>query len=110
MIRYLGTLKSYVRNKARPEGSIAEAYLADECMTFCSRYLEGFETKFNRPSRNDERVNVEEHSNLTAESILFPRVGRPIGKPTNYILNDLEKVQAHRYVLFNCPDVVPFLK
>ncbi|XP_075100759.1 uncharacterized protein LOC142176620 isoform X2 [Nicotiana tabacum] len=39
--RYLGTLKSYVRNCACPEGSIAEAYIANECMTFCSRYLEG---------------------------------------------------------------------
>lgn len=98
-----------MRNKARPEGSIAEAYLADECMSFCSRYIEGFETKFNRPSRNDDKVKVE-HSNLAVESILFPRVGRPIGKPTNYILNNLEKVQAHRYVLFNCPDVAPFLR
>ncbi|XP_071712837.1 uncharacterized protein [Rutidosis leptorrhynchoides] len=28
--RYLATLKSYVRNKSKPEGSIAEGYLADE--------------------------------------------------------------------------------
>ncbi|XP_052159498.1 uncharacterized protein LOC127777020 [Oryza glaberrima] len=48
--RYLNVLKSYVRNKAHPEGCIAEAYLADECMTFCSRYIEGFETKHNQPS------------------------------------------------------------
>nr|XP_018632514.1 uncharacterized protein LOC108948185 [Nicotiana tomentosiformis] len=27
--RYLGTLKSYVRNRACPEGSIAEAYIAN---------------------------------------------------------------------------------
>lgn len=47
LCRYLSVLKSYVRNKAHPEGCIAEAYLADECMTFCSRYIEGFETKHN---------------------------------------------------------------
>ncbi|KAH7835951.1 hypothetical protein Vadar_031397 [Vaccinium darrowii] len=35
--RYLMTLKSYVRNRARPEGSIAEGYFVEECMTFCSR-------------------------------------------------------------------------
>ncbi|XP_021721143.1 uncharacterized protein LOC110688702 isoform X2 [Chenopodium quinoa] len=35
--RYIQTLKSYVRNRAHPEGSIAEGYLADECLTFCSR-------------------------------------------------------------------------
>ena len=37
--RYLGKLKSYVRNRNRPEGSIAEGYLAEECVTFCSRFL-----------------------------------------------------------------------
>uniref|UniRef100_A0A803MV00 DUF4218 domain-containing protein n=1 Tax=Chenopodium quinoa TaxID=63459 RepID=A0A803MV00_CHEQI len=35
--KYIQTLKSYVRNRAHPEGSIAEGYLADECLTFCSR-------------------------------------------------------------------------
>jgi len=31
--RYLRRLKSYVRNKARPEGCIAEAYIPQECVT-----------------------------------------------------------------------------
>ncbi|XP_071726413.1 uncharacterized protein [Rutidosis leptorrhynchoides] len=35
--RYLGTIKSYVRNKSKHEGSIAEGYLAEECLSFCSR-------------------------------------------------------------------------
>ncbi|CAN6547389.1 unnamed protein product [Malus baccata var. baccata] len=52
--RYLHKLKSYVRNKARPEGSIAEGYLGDECITFCSRYLHRVETKFNQRDRNDD--------------------------------------------------------
>ncbi|KAD5318213.1 hypothetical protein E3N88_18159 [Mikania micrantha] len=50
--RYMKKLKAYVRNKARPEGSIAEGYVADEALTFCSMYLEGMQTKFNRPDRN----------------------------------------------------------
>ncbi|KAK7262930.1 hypothetical protein RJT34_30511 [Clitoria ternatea] len=37
--RYLGLLKSYVTNKARPEGSIAEGYLMQEILTFCSRHV-----------------------------------------------------------------------
>ena len=37
--RYLGNLKFYVRNRSRPKGSIAEGYLAEECVTFCSRFL-----------------------------------------------------------------------
>jgi hypothetical protein len=37
--RNLCKLKSYVCNRAHPEGSIAEGYLAEEALTFCSRYL-----------------------------------------------------------------------
>ena len=48
MYRYLGSLKAYVKNKARPEGSIAEGYIVNECLTFYSMYLHGIETKFNR--------------------------------------------------------------
>jgi hypothetical protein len=57
--RWLYTLKRYVRNRARPEGSIAEAYIADECLTFCSRYLDGVETRFNREPRNIVFSNEE---------------------------------------------------
>jgi len=32
--RTLGRYKRYVRNKARPEGSIAECYVANECLPF----------------------------------------------------------------------------
>ncbi|XP_050248759.1 uncharacterized protein LOC126696012 [Quercus robur] len=35
--RYLSRLKSYVRNRAAPEGSIAKGYIVEECLTFCSR-------------------------------------------------------------------------
>ena len=55
MVRIMHTLKEFVRNRARPEGSIAEAYIADECLTFCSRYLHRVETRFNRLERNEDR-------------------------------------------------------
>ena len=45
--RYLGKLKSYVRNKAQVEGPIVEGYMAEEALTFCSRYVDGIETVFN---------------------------------------------------------------
>lgn len=52
--RYLGTLKSYVRNKSRPGGSIAQGYVAEECLTFCSLYLTDYvESKFNQTTRNE---------------------------------------------------------
>ncbi|XP_065619438.1 uncharacterized protein LOC136063250 [Quercus suber] len=52
--RYLLRLKSYVQNRTAPEGSIAEGYIVEECLTFCSRYMEGVETIFNRPTRTIE--------------------------------------------------------
>jgi hypothetical protein len=50
--RYLHTLKNYVRNRAHPDGSIVEGYVACECLTFCSRYFHGIEIRFNRVERN----------------------------------------------------------
>ena len=38
---FLKKLKEYVRNRARPEGSIAEGYVVDEALIFCSMYFEG---------------------------------------------------------------------
>ncbi|XP_047084706.1 uncharacterized protein LOC124695951 [Lolium rigidum] len=108
--RYLGKLKSNVRNKAHPEGSIAEAYLADECMTFCSRYIVGFETKHNLTSRNEDSEELVGHCDVTRRSTLFPHAGNPLGKPGNFVLRGLDKVQAHRYLLFNCSDVNSYLR
>lgn len=46
--RYLGKLKSYVQTRSKPEASIAEGYLAEECLTFCSRFLNNDEVGRNR--------------------------------------------------------------
>ena len=71
--RRLYTLKRYVRNRARPEGSIAEAYIADECLTFCSRYMDDVDTRFNRELRNMGFSNEEAYGVdvLGMELILF---------------------------------------
>ena len=42
-----------MRNRCYPEGSIAKGYIAYECLTFCSRYLDDdIQTKFNKPARS----------------------------------------------------------
>nr|XP_043616177.1 uncharacterized protein LOC122588102 [Erigeron canadensis] len=114
--RDLSTLKSYVNNKAHPEGSIAEGYLARESLTFCSRYLSGVETLFSRPIRNDDDDNQNE-----IEESNFLRPGRPLGKhenskPSNrkrkrFPKSDIDEMslkQAHRYVLLNVNSITPF--
>ncbi|KAL5537822.1 hypothetical protein UlMin_043515 [Ulmus minor] len=55
--RYLKRLKDYVRNAAKPEGSIAKGYVIDEALTFCSRYFNDVETRFNSPDRNDDGIH-----------------------------------------------------
>ncbi|KAA0036187.1 uncharacterized protein E6C27_scaffold69G00560 [Cucumis melo var. makuwa] len=61
--RSLRYLKQYVRNKARPESSIAEAYVINESLNFCSMYLRGIETRFNRGDQNNDDINDEEINN-----------------------------------------------
>ncbi|XP_052166301.1 uncharacterized protein LOC127783071 [Oryza glaberrima] len=79
-------------------------------MAFCSRYLEGFPTKHNLPSRNNDKPDQFETPMSRQESTLFPPVGKPLEKPSVYSLTDREKLQAHRYVLYNCDAVVPYLR
>ncbi|CAN1129852.1 hypothetical protein LINPERHAP2_LOCUS5479 [Linum perenne] len=109
--RFLSTLKSYVGNKAQPEGSITEGYLAEECLTFCSRYLKGVETRLNRTPRNEDNntygadiVNQEEVNSF------FHHSGRPIGKGDLVIMDNETLAKAHQYVLANCPLVNPFIE
>lgn len=74
--RDLGTTKKYVTNKARPEGSIAEGYRANECLTFSSTYLHGIETKFDREERNYDGGQLEEAGD---EQSMFCQSVRPFG-------------------------------
>ena len=93
MFRSFVWLKSLVRNRAYPEGSIAEGYTVEECLTFCSRFLEGT-TRFTRTSRNPDP------SDNTKGMYMFDSVGEPIGKAfTVGQFDDQLLVQAHRYVL-----------
>ncbi|GLT29175.1 hypothetical protein SLA2020_040570 [Shorea laevis] len=120
--RFLLTLKNYVSNKTHPEGSIVEAYLSNECLTFCSRYLEGVETRFNRPLHNDDEDD-KDHSNEVEENLITP-LGRPLGRAQIPMAINLKKrkrvrrikldsqsfLQAHRYILFNTHEVTPFIE
>ena len=95
--RFLFTLKEYVRNRNHPEGSIVEGYLAEECMNFCTRYLNDVETKLNRPIQN---YDGGDSSTVGA--------GRALGKGASFLLDEVSWTQAHRYVLVNSIEVTPF--
>ena len=95
--RYLMTLKSYMRNRSHPEGSIAQGYLVEECMTFCSRYLHDVESKLHRPLKN---CDVNDNPQIL--------MGQALGKGKGFVLDNTTWVHAHRYMLFNIAAVVPY--
>ncbi|XP_050238212.1 uncharacterized protein LOC126687698 [Mercurialis annua] len=89
--RTMYTLKSLIRNTARPEGSIAEGFIANECMTLCSRYLSSIETKFNRLERNYDGGADD----AIGEIKIFCHPGRVLGARKICDLSMREMEQAH---------------
>ncbi|KAL8146349.1 hypothetical protein AgCh_004186 [Apium graveolens] len=80
--------------RSRPEASITEGYLTEECIIFCSRFL-----------NNDGAGKIGKYS---AKSEIYPQnVEYPIGLRRNkdgksITLKDSQWMECHRYVLFNC--------
>ncbi|KAE8691258.1 hypothetical protein F3Y22_tig00110890pilonHSYRG00294 [Hibiscus syriacus] len=57
--RYIKTLKGYVQNHHRPEGCIAECYVVEESLEFCSHYLKNMKPIGNPHERADERIHTD---------------------------------------------------
>lgn len=91
-------LKDFVRNTARPEGCIAESYLAEECMRFCREFLKNTTSVEEKSDRNDE---------YESSSILE---GRPISAATSCTLTEKEKNIAHLAVIHNMALVDPYVE
>jgi hypothetical protein len=79
--RYMKTLKTYVRNMARPEASMAEGYLKDECIGFITEYLQRFDVVYRRVWDTDEEYGDAEE------------VPEGAGKP--YVMNSALRELAH---------------
>ena len=95
--RQLGTFKGYVRNRARPEGSISKAYIATEALTFCSKYIETADQLSKDVDEDNPGLSVFDYSvRVTGKS-------RQEDKP-----KDLDKMVW--YVLNNCPEILPYIK
>ncbi|KAH0781856.1 hypothetical protein KY290_001454 [Solanum tuberosum] len=104
--RWLYFLKSLIVNRACPEGCIAEGYIANECMTLCSRYMHKVETRFNWPERNYDGVLEQLNGGLS----IFSQPRRTLGAKVPCELEVDELEQAHIYILKNCDEVIPYLK
>ena len=95
-----------MRNKIRPEGSIVEVYIATECVTFCSMYLDDIEIRFNRTDCN---VDCEQSNNKPTLSI-FKQMVRPIGGRRYEFMDVNELSKAHFYVLNNYEEIEDFIE
>ncbi|GJU55639.1 uncharacterized protein Tco_1229353 [Tanacetum coccineum] len=100
--RYMKKLKNYVRNKAKPEGSIVKGYVAEEALTFCSCYLkDDVETRFNRLGRNDDGLLEDEPDKFQ----VFRSVCKPTGRMKETRLTTDVMQAVVWFVLNNSPEV-----
>lgn len=87
-----------MKNKARVEGSICEAYLVEETSTFASYYY-------------PPDSNVEEEDDESWPSIsIFNYPGSSSGKSKTGYMEQRDLDAAHLYVLQNCEEVEPYLE
>ncbi|GJR59047.1 hypothetical protein Tco_1501209 [Tanacetum coccineum] len=101
--RYMKKLKNYVRNKAKPEGSIAEGYVAEEALTFCSHYLKGVETRFNRPDRNGFGLNP------TDTFQVFQSICERVGKEVYTTMDTKVMQKVVWFILNNSPEIDAYI-
>ena len=104
--RRLGYLKGTVRNRAKPEGSITEAYVVDECFSYCSIYLTNIETRSNKEDMNKDGKRVPSSDELLGV-FYTPAKGVGASKLSCY---DSEYDQMVWYVLSNCRDVHKYME
>ena len=85
--RYLGTLKSFVRNRAQPEASMAKGYVAEEALGFCTEYL-------NLQLYTKRHIWESEEEESMRASVVEGR-----GRVFN--MSEAELVRAHTYVIMH---------
>lgn len=93
-----------MRTRSHPEASIAEGYILDESLTFCSRYMHGCLTRHNRKARNADNGDEDEEATMP----YLRKKGRKLIGNAIAELDDIAWIQAHRYVLFNYEHIGPY--
>lgn len=113
--RNMCKFKGLVRNRSNAEGCIAEGIVADDCLTFCLRYLHvGVKTRFSRYQMEDDEDIQTKGDDF---SHMFPKIGHPIENEKKsrgkiFEMDIHQWCEAHRYALFNTGDdkVEAFIK
>ncbi|KAI5352661.1 hypothetical protein L3X38_005552 [Prunus dulcis] len=89
--RYMKVLKGYIQNRTRPEGCIAERYIAEEAVEFCTQHLSDVST-----------VGVPSSQKMG--------VSKPLSGCTVSVVDQDLLNQAHLYVLENTEEVLPYIE
>ncbi|BBN69849.1 hypothetical protein Prudu_1200S000100 [Prunus dulcis] len=84
-------MKGYVQNRTRPEGCIAERYIAEEAVEFCTQHLSDVST-----------VGVPSSQKMG--------VSKPLSGCTVSVVDQDLLNQAHLYVLENTEEVLPYIE
>ena len=96
IFRQLGGYKGFVKNRAKPEGSIANAYIAHECVTYCKSYLHNTDATEGLDPARTPTFNLS----IVSEDIrIFGNL------PNSEILREDELCEAHWWVLQHCDEV-----
>ncbi|KAL0553987.1 hypothetical protein IC582_007892 [Cucumis melo] len=90
--RYMKVLKSYVCNRNRPEGSIAEAHICEEAVEFCSEFLSGLDPIGLGSFKSREEGRIE----------------RPLSAGSSITPSQVVLKQAHLHILENIEEVHPY--
>nr|XP_011468530.1 PREDICTED: uncharacterized protein LOC101308701 [Fragaria vesca subsp. vesca] len=90
--RQLGEYKKYVGNRGKPEGSIANADLLNECVTYCDLY-------------HSNTTEAESSTNVFNLSVVSEVVRLFGNLPNSYKLTKTELREAHWCVLDHCSEV-----
>jgi hypothetical protein len=102
--RRLGTLKSFVRNRAKPEGSIVEAYMASDTLTFYSRYMEDIENRFNQDDDSGGEMALPDDISVFKHGVTL------VGSNRTQYIDDVVFNKLVWYVLNNCDEVEEYLE
>lgn len=95
-----------MKNKAKVEASICNAYLVEEVSSFCTHYFEPhIKTKSRRVERNDDGGAISPSTIST-----FKYLGRPSGSSKTRFLTDQEYDAAALYILLNTEEVEPYVE
>ena len=92
--RYFKTLKGYVRNLAKPEGSIAQGYQTEQALEFITEYM----AEYKLTSR---RVWDDERESTMVDEILE-------GKGKLKVLSEELQSAMHEFVLDNASHIQPY--